>query len=1733
MPVLPGYTLDKLIYQGNFSLVYRATQLATNRAVILKMLRFPSPEEENRFRREFRMARQLSGHGGPAVYGMERMEASWMMVLEDFGGISLDRLVSEGKPLALETFLELAVRMADLLDRVHQRRIMHKDIQPGNFIWNPETGRLAIIDFGISTALPVERRAAVAPERLEGTPAFMSPEQTGRMNRVMDYRTDLYSLGASFYYLLTTRPPFLESDAMRLVYSHLARLPEPPHSVDSRIPQAVSHIVMKLMEKNAENRYQTAHGVRADLQRCLDHLRKEGHIPAFGLATEDTSDRFSIPEKLYARQVERDTLLTTFERAGNGLKSLLLVAGYPGIGKSALIHEVHKPIAERNGLFISGKFDQYKRNIPYSSFIQAFRELLNQQLTESPENLAARREDLLKVLEGNGAVLIEVFPELELIIGPQPPVPELPPMEAMNRFNLVFLRFLGVFAREEHPLVIFLDDLQWADEPSLKLIEYCMTDQGPAHLLIIGAYRDNEVDGHHPLMTLIANLDQAHIRIKTLVPAALGLEDITRMTADTLHRKPAEVAPLAELLLAKTGGNPFFLVQFLESLYRSQLIVFNNSTRRWDWFPEKIAEAGYTGNVIDLMVRKIKRLDPQTVEVLKPAACIGNRFDLKLVAIVCQKSPADTAASLWPALREGVVQPVGDAWQYEQTGEDAGNMSYRFLHDRVQQAAYALITPEREAETRLQIGRLLLAQLDESEIEEKLFDIVSHLNQGVACIDDPAERRKLALMNLAAGRKARHATAYMPSLEYLNKGRALLPEDCWTVCFDLAFELTLLAAECSFLTRQWDQAEELFRLLFARELNRENMVQLYLHYFAYFDHRRDLQQALDVGTEALAKLGFKLVRTPEEIARETELEMSEVLKWLANHSMSEVPGAPDCQDADLLTISNLLATITAAAYNREPPLFDLIVLKQANLALKHGNTPTASFAYATLGILLSSRGRHETGYKLGLLGLEVDKRYDNPLIANKVFFVNGCFLLHWVHHVRDSVPYLKRAYQGSLAVGDFVYAYYALWVTAITRYAEEAPLPVQSRECRHSISLIDKSGGMGLYVAIQGILGTTLALQGLSPDRDEPAAHTLEEILYLLDRHSFAPGAHAFLVFQMQTLYLQENYREALRVVDEADRLYDHVSGIITQSLHTLYKGLTAAALLPEAPHEERISLAKILETCTTRMEDWAQSCPENFGHKWTLLLAESARVENNPLSAMKYYEQAAAEANAAAFPGSAGLANELAARHCLANGLQQAAGAYLRAAAACYLNWGATGRVSELKRRHPDVIVSEQKRGVDIREDTVTISADRTDMAQILRAATVFFRQPGVDRLAAVLLRTAMEHGGAERGFVLISQDGTWVIKAEGNAHAREPVTMTRRAASDELLPMAVIQFVEKTGKTLVLEDAARDRGFGKAGYIARHKPRSVLCLPLPGRRTMIYLENNHNPGAFSADRVEVLRQLANQASIALDQTTRYEEQARLSEDRARRLVEQEKDVCLGRVGRGIAGESEKAASAASETVRSMRRRLDRLEEDLKQIEDKQERARYLDKTLDELDHGLETIRRNSRRIRGTAEVFGRLTGDDRKQGRIDLSETVHETVDLVTSAFPAVTVVEHLTENIPLACRPSALSRVFIHLAFNACHALMERRQEEGGEAPAKLTVITRYDDKEAVVIFADTGTGMSADQLEKVFQPFFSTGRGIGLGLVTARRIIGEHGGTVKLRSKQGVGTDITIRLPLTRN
>ncbi|XXX72920.1 ATP-binding sensor histidine kinase [Sorangium sp. So ce134] len=1807
---LKDYEIHHDIYRSRQTRVSRGRRVTDGSPVVLKYpaMEYPSLQDVARLKNEYDILKDLAENKVDHVvraYALERLAHRTLMVYEDFGGIALKEHWA-GKGVGHEEFLRVAIVIAGALAAVHRQNIIHKDISPSNILINPHTGEVKLIDFGIATRLSREVQELRRPDGLDGTLAYMSPEQTGRINRALDYRTDMYSLGATLYELLSGAPPFSSADAIELLHCHIASEPRP--LVEHGIPQALSDIITKLMAKTPEERYQSALGLKADLEECLHQLRARGTVSAFKLGRQDISHRFEISQKLYGREREIAMLLDAFSLVCEGRAALLLVSGYSGIGKSSLIHEVQGPIINRRGYLAFGKFEQYNRDVPYSAMAKALNGLIHELLKEPASQVAIWKEGVRKAVGQNGQVMIEVIPALELLLGPQPAVPSLPPAEAQSRFNFVFEDLLGVLATEQHPLVLFLDDLQWADTPSLRLLELLVTGPRSKHLLVIAAYRDNEVDASHASMITISEIRKAGRRIHEIHLEPLALGSIMDLLADTLHCDRDATSPLAELLLRKTGGNPFFLVQLVGSLHKDGLLKFNPVTGAWTWDMAKLDGIGVTDNVIDLMTAKLRCLSDATREILKLAACIGNAFDLSMLSIVHEKTERETAVGIWPAVREGLVIPLSESYKVFQgdhaEAEPAGSavavrelisdmmatngrgeqarLRYRFLHDRVQQATYALIPePQRKVE-HAKIGRLLLASTSEEHLDRDIFDIVAHLNVGRDLVASAAERLKLAELNYKAGMKARAATALSAANRHFSIALQLLPEDRWSAHYQLTLDLHRNHAECEFLLGAFSRADEMLTEAMAHARTRmdkgivyETKMTLYLTQGPY----ETKIKAVTAGLEALRLLGCELPGTPEARAAKTVEESQEIATKLKARTVREIEGLPRLTDPEKLLVMNLSITLFAAAYLVGD--FDIVTLcihLVVRTSLDHGNSDASAFGYMMYGMLLSAKGEYRQAYEFGQLALALHERYPNPAMKPKIHNIFAHSINPYINHLDTNIPHYRTTYECCLEGGDLVYGLWAVFYMFWAKLMKGDALEEAYADSESCMDFVERAGDSNMLISVQCLRQVMQCLRGLTAGAaslDSDGFNESDAVQRLRDAQCLIGVCWHAMLRQIVDLTF-ERYDEAVRAVEVAEETLGAFIGFFSSMTHYFYSSLALLAVYAGVSTEHKKQYLALVERNSARIKLVADSCPENYLHCYQLIEAEKARVLGESTKAAELYDLSISNAQKGRFLNHEALALELAAKFYFSMGRKRVAHVYLSDAYHAYARWGAFAKVDQLKEKYrelldTDIAASRKPQGIELPAvDASAISGNLhgLDIAIVMKASQAVSEEIVLSKLLEKLMRIVLQHAGAQRGYLILEQDGDLLIEASATMDGGDVIILQSvPVARTEELSREIVQYVQRTRKHVVLANAAKQGMFTSDSYVARRQPRSVLCMPMTNQGKLVgilYLENNLTEGTFTPSRMEVLRLLSAQVAISIENSRLYghledkvkERTAELREAQAQ-LIRIERESTERRMAAGFAHEVRNALAGARLVlekvlggeadgagvgiVAAAMRELGTIYDALA--------TRLTDEELEPILHSIQQIvdsqRSVEKALRVAIEASSRALGitnrilnyslimEERKtsSGMVNLSELIASSIAALEEEMKGhgITITAAMAKSSNILGDSVPCYSIVQNLLNNARDAILEKGAT--GELGA-IHVETGIVDQRFLLRVRDNGIGIKQENLDKVFDAFYSTkpNTGTGLGLATVKKIVDVNGGSIRVESGWRKGTTFSVLLPI---
>ena len=1416
-----------------------------------------SPQNLRRLEHEYSLAAELDAAWAAEPMALTRYQGRAILILNNPGGDPLDWIVQQRSKLDLMHFLSIAINLAAALGQVHRQGLIHKDVKPANVLADA-SGQVWLTGFGIASRLPRERQLPAAPEFIAGSLPYMAPEQTGRMNRSMDSRSDLYSLGVTLYELSTGHLPFTASDSMEWIHCQIARQPASPCERAPEVLGPISAIIMKLLAKSAEERYQTALGLERDLRRCLEEWTKHGRIDEFPLGLHDKSDRLLIPEHLYGRAAEIRILLESFDRVLSGGKpELLLVSGYSGVGKSSVVNELHKALVPPRGLFASGKFDQYKRDIPYATLAQAFQSLIHPILAKDEVELTRWRDEIRDALGPNGQLMVDLVPELKLIIGEQEPVPELPAQDAQSRFQSVLRRFIGAFTRHQ-PLALFLDDLQWLDAATLDLMEDLLTHQEVKDLMLIGAYRDNEVGASHPLMRRLEAIRRSGSMVHDIVLGPLSRRDLEELVADSLHCERERSAPLAEIVDERTRGNPFFAIQFFSALAEESLLTFDYGDGQWYWNPNRIRAKGYTDNVVDLVVAKLSRLSIETQKALQQLACLGNSADFATLHMVCQDPAEEIDRQLWVAERGGLIFRSAE--------------SYRFLHDRVQEAAYSLIPLESRAGTHLRIGMLMVSRTPPDKLEEAIFEIVNQLNRGTHQMTAPADRERVAELNLIAGKRAKSSTAYASATKYLGVARALLTDEAWTRHYELVFSIEIILAECELLTADISTAERRLSHLAERaQTARHAALVTRLRVTLYIllgSHR-----GADVFIEYQGRLGREWSAHPTDAA--VTREYDRIMSSLEAGKITELADLPLMTNPEVLDEMEVLAEVVMTAIFTDANFLALVLCRMVALSLQHGNCDASCFAFVSLGMLAWSRfGNTEVGFQFGKLGYDLVEKHGLQRYKARVYLRFALCIMPWRQHVNTGRALIRRAFDAANTVGDLTFAAYSCNFLNTNLLAAGDPLPDVQREAEKGLEFAEKARFLRVVDQITTQLGLIRTLRGLTTkfgSFDEERFDELQFERHLSNNSTLAVPECWYWIRKLQARFFAGDYASAIQASANAQKLLWACDYYFEAAEYHFYSALARAGGADCADERRREEHLQAVALHHRRLSGWAETGRESFEDRAALVGAEIARIEGRDVDAMRLYEQAIRSAGANGFVHNEAVANELAGRFYLSRDIQNAGYAYLRSARSCYVRWGALGKVRQLEERHPRL--REERAAANSTATAPPIG--QLDVNTVVKASQALSGEIVLPRLIERLMRIAVEHAGASRGLLILLREGEARIEAEATTGESSINVAVRQAfvrPSD--LPQTALHYAIRTRERVLLDDASADDMYSRDEYVRWKSAKSVLCLPIVKQATLIgvlYLENTLTPGAFTPDRVMVLQLLASQAAISLENAALY----------------------------------------------------------------------------------------------------------------------------------------------------------------------------------------------------------------------------------------------------------------------
>ena len=1743
-----GFSDILQIHEGGQALVYRAKR--ADEPVILKVLKGPHPSVEaiRRFQREAELTQRVAGEGVIEVLEVRLEEASPFLVFEDFQALSLAECAKSRLPQKVVLRLMLDVLAA--LERVHAQLVIHKDINPSNIIWNEETGIVKLIDFGISSRVSREHPMLANPEVLRGTLPYIAPEQTGRMNRSVDYRSDYYSLGVTMYELLTGQRPFEGSDPLELVHAHIARTPQKPDKLESTISTSLSALIMKLLSKTAEERYQSAYGLRRDLERCLAEL--DGSQAFFALGSEDRPSRVQIPEKLYGRESVIQTLTEAFHRIQKGTKELVFVSGYSGVGKTSVVHEVHRPMVGTGGLFISGKFDQFQRGQPYSSLSSAFRQFFRSIMTGTKKQLAQWRKKLKIAVGNNGQVLVDLIPELGALLGDLPVPSEVPPAEAEQRLQLLFRRFVCALAQPEHPLVLFVDDLQWADLATIRLFSTLARAPEVSYLLIIGAWRDNEVDAAHPLSVALEQMRASDTSIQEILLKPLAGEDVVSFLQDSLHTEHQELAALAELCREKTGGNPFFLTQFVRSIEEEGLLRFVHEVGEWEWELSRIQSLKSTDNVVDLMTSNIQRLSKEKQDTLCSASILGNSVELALLSQIQGRSEESVLKELQSLQEEGLVLQSNDTFS-DETTEFVDSMLFAFTHDRIQQAAYQLLPESEKQVLHLKAGRLLKA-LDN---QEQLFEIVQHLNIASSLMERE-ERAELARLNVDAGRRAQASSAHEVALSLFEKALELLEEQAEVNEDDLS-TLRLEIASAMYLAQKYEEAELVVQTLLERAKSPLFKARALRVRMAAQIARHESFEAIHTGILALKEFGIHL---PEQPDMDTVMAaMGQCGALLTETDMSTIPSQPDLDDQALQLAMQLLMDLAPPAYMVAPLLMALLATQLVTFSIQKGLAPASAYGFALYGLLLCDAGFLDTGYAMGQLGMALTERFpEEKQVRVRTAHVHFGFCRHWKEPVQGILDEYERLGEDAIEIGDFEYASFAQMMTSIYLFYSGRPLePIEQQMVRYTqtMKLLQQQSGLSIHGIIHQ---STLNLMGQAKDPliltgevyDEP------QMFGIFQAQNDPTGLFVFHCFKTIVAFMLGKHELAYQ---QSELAQVHIASGANATFHQLvFYTLRAMLLLWKHEASEDPELFQEAQASKEKVEQWAKVNPANGSQKALLLQAEFARVEGHFEEALCAYEAAIVTAQKNGFLQDEAMTYERAGCFFLSRGNSMTARSFLMEARYTYQRWGALEVVAHFQKRYP-WLDSALRMGSQKSTTQTFSSGTDLDVEAILRASQAISQEIELSQLLRLLVKLSLEFSGARKVALLFTQTGELSLMAVGQTEPELSIELFTDQAPPpmgETVPKSILRLVQNTQREVLLANAKEEEALLSDPYVARQKVLSVLALPIAHQGKMaaiLYLENEQTPNVFNEDRVRVMmaKVLLAQAAISIENAQlfgRLEElvvkrtealQDALSQlkvqhqqlkDTQGQLVQSEKMAALGTLVSGVAHELNNPMNFAFQGANNLQRQLDKHKGFLFELlGGNEELEGMFSEELEPLFESVGLITAGNQRMQGILQSlrsFSRLNESEQKVARI--IDGLESTMALVQANFPEISFDTDWQADLEQTCWPAELNQAFMNLMLNACQAIELRTSEDGTKGRIILRTLLKND--QFGIVFEDNGTGIEPKTQKRIFEPFFTTkkvGSGTGLGLSTTFGIVKKHKGYIEVQSAPGEGSTFTIWIP----
>ena len=1508
---IPGYKISGILHTGSYSKVITAVDTAENIPVIIKILNPEelTPVQVSKFRQDYEIRNHINSPYVVKALKLDFFNHRPFIVMEDFGGKSLHSFMN-GDKLDIPTFLYIAKKCVQALDIIHKKEVIHKDIKPCNILYNSGTDDLRFTDFGISTLLNYENPSLINPRSLEGTIAYISPEQTGRMNRFLDYRTDYYSLGITFYYLLSGMVPFDEASPMGMVHSHIAKNPPSLSSLGSNIPAAVSNIVMKLLNKNPEDRYQSSNGLIKDIEKCRDQFEKHGKIEPFIPGKSDFSDKFQIPEKLYGRSKEIDELKNSLYRAQGGNTEIVMVSGYSGSGKTALVNELKKEISGSKLFFISGKFDQLNKKQAYSAIIEAFRDLIIGILSETEDRINIWKEAILHAVGENGKIITDLIPRLELIIGKQPELPKISVSETRNRFNYTFKNFLNVFAKPGKPLVLFLDDIQWIDSASLGLLRALMINLEVKNFLLIGSYRNNELDKAHPLFMFLRDVKSGTCFYNEIETYPLSFKDTLELVKDTIGSDEARSYQLSSLVYKKTGANPFFVKEFLKNLHTEKLLYFSYEKKKWHWNFEEIQTKNITKNVLELIIKRIQKLPKETLHILKYAACLGNRFSFRRLLSVCGMEQGQFFRYLWKAIKEGIIIPVGESGfklRSPFTGKSSKSdftSDLIFQHDKVQQASYSMIDKEEVPLIHYKIGKSILSETDGKNFDDNIFEIVNQLNLGLSFIKSEEGIDELIALNLIAGKRAKQASAFKRSLSYLTNSFKLLPDSEKKGKSPFVKEIYTEFAEAKYLCGEFKDSEKLLIDLLEKVDTNVEKGGVYELIILIQTMNAEYEKALLTGQKALSLLNIHLPL--ENIIHETSAEVNTAIKKLMRANITNLINSPEMKDPEKKIAMKILIRLQATSYFSRSRLYPFILAKMTNFSIDYGHTAESAKGYASFANIFAYETQDfKTAHEIGRLGLKISRKFKDRKIEVQTRLSMSAFLIHGISHLRQGEENIRKGYQLGLECGEIQYSGLLLFSKVHNRFFQGIPLHRLEEEVPGELEFCIKTGN---NIGIDVITPFKLAVLNLR-GKTESEFH-FSDAAMTCDQYfeKFANNRSPFAIFLLRLLkafifFIYNHFDRAFTEIKKAEEHIFSSLGYFSETEFHFLNALIHTAVYDSLEKEEQKKTLEIIDLALHWLKKRAASSPDNYNARYFLVKAEYNKIIKNYDKAADLYDKAIEASEEYDYIQILAIANETCARFWKSRKKEKLARPYYEDALNAYRNWGALKKIKMIEKHLPQSSSYLLHKNMNSYTTTITSSypdseidySAALDMESVAQTSQAISSEVDLEKLLKKLMKIMLESAGAAKGFIILKSGNNLKIEAAARTDQKRINVLESIPVEDHLdLSESIVRYVIHTGEDVVLNDVSKTNLFSKDPWISKNKTKSILCTPVHFKDKTIgvlYLENNLSTNVFSNDRLKIIKNLLPQAAISIDNALLFAESVKLTKS-LEKEVEQRKII-------------------------------------------------------------------------------------------------------------------------------------------------------------------------------------------------------------------------------------------------